>query len=74
MNWNDIKKTMPVAYQSGDWDGLKSDKVLVCTIRRKYYVVEMYHGILDGEEFCDFYDGDVEVKNVAFWAEIDAPF
>ena len=35
----------------------------------------MYEGVLDGSEFCDFYDkNDFEVKNVEYWTEIDSPF
>jgi len=35
----------------------------------------MYEGILDGSEFCDFYDErDFEIDYVAFWTEIDSPF
>jgi hypothetical protein len=35
----------------------------------------MYEGVLDGSEFCDFYDQkDFEIKNVEYWTEIDSPF
>ena len=75
MIWNDVKKKKPHAYQSGGWDGLKSDKVLVCTGSGKYHVAEMYAGVMDGSEFNDFYDDrDFEIENVAFWTEIDRPF
>jgi len=75
MIWNNIKEKKPLAYQSGGWDGKKSNKVLVYTLSGRYYVAEMYEGILDGSEFCDFYDDrDFEIENVAFWTEIDSPF
>lgn len=75
MNWNDIKKKKPLAYKSGGWDGLKSDKVLVCTLTGKYYVAEMYEGVLDGTKYCDFYDErDFEIKNVRYWHEITNPY
>ena len=75
MIWKEIKKEKPIAYKSGDWDGLKSDKILVATMSDKYHIVEMYEGIMDGSEFCDFYDDrDFEVKNVLYWIEIDSPF
>ena len=74
MIWNDIRKKKPLAYKTGGWDGKKSDKVLVCTLGQKYYVAEMYEGVLDGREYCDFYDDrDFEITHVAFWTEIDAP-
>lgn len=75
MIWNKIENKKPLAYMTGGWDGKKSDKVLVCTRSGRYYVAEMYEGILDGSEFCDFYDDrDFEIKSVAFWTEIDSPF
>ena len=75
MIWYKIENKKPLAYQSGGWDGKKSDKVLVCTRSGKYYVAEMYEGILDGSEFSDFYDErDFEIDYVAFCTEIDSPF
>lgn len=75
MIWYNIKNKKPLAYKSGGWDGEKNDKILVYTLTRRYYVVEMYKVILDGSEFCDFYDDrDFEIENVAFWTEIDSPF
>jgi hypothetical protein len=75
MLWIDIKNKKPLAYISGDWEGLKSDKVLVLTMGRKYHVAEMYHIIMDGSESFGFYDDrDFEINNVAFWTEIDGLF
>jgi len=75
MIWYKIENKKPLAYQTGGWDGKKSDKVLVCTHSGKYHVAEMYEGILDGSEFCQFYcERDFEIYYVAFWTEIDSPF
>ncbi len=75
MIWNSFKNKKPIATQSGGWDGLRSDKILVCDINRNFYVAVMYAGILDGREFCDFYDDrDFEIENIVFWTEIDTPF
>lgn len=75
MIWNNIKDKKPIASQSGCWDGLKSDKVLVCTRSGKLHVVEMYEGVIDGSEFCNFYDdSDFEIYDVKFWTEIDFPY
>ena len=74
MIWYNIKKKKPLAYQTGGGDGKKSDKVLVCTLSRKYYVAEMYEGVLDGREYCEFYDDrDFEIPDVVFWTEINSP-
>ena len=76
MIWIDVKKQKPIATESGPWDGLRSSKVLVCTYQRTYHIAVMYEGILDGNEFCDFYDDrDFEIENVEWWTEIDeAPY
>ena len=75
MIWSKIKDIKPLAYQTGEWDGKKSDKVLVCTLIGRYFVAEMYEGILDGIEFCDFYeDRGFEIENVVFWMDIRSPF
>lgn len=74
MVWYDVKKKKPLATESGCWDGLRSDKILVKTFSGRYYVAVMYEGILDGSEFCEFYDDrDFEIENVKWWAEIDSP-
>jgi hypothetical protein len=76
MIWYDIKYRKPLATEIGDWDGKKSDKILVCTLSRRYYIAVMYHTIMDGSEDFDFYDdNDFPIKNVKYWAEIDeAPY
>lgn len=75
MIWYKIEEQKPIAYQTGNWDGKKSDKILACTIGGQYHIVEMYEGILGGSEFCDFYDGnDFEIQNVKFWTEIYSPY
>ncbi len=75
MVWHLLSKKAPIAYITGCFDGKKSDKILVCTFSRKYHVVEMYEGVLDGVSFRNFYDDrDFEIYNVQFWTEIDSPF
>lgn len=73
MNWIDIKKQKPIATKSGCWDGLKSEPILVTTRSEKYYVVTMYAGSIDGEEFCNFYDDrDFEITNITHWCYISS--
>jgi hypothetical protein len=74
MNFNRLNQKKPLCYKSGVWDGLKSDKLLVCTINGKFHVAECYQGTMDGSEYCSFYDDrDFEIENVAWWVEIDSP-
>jgi len=56
-------------------DGLRSDKVLVCTRLKEFHVAIMYHTKENGIESFDFHDvDDYEIKNVRYWTEIDEPF
>lgn len=76
MLWNKISKdNKPMATESGPWDGLRTDRLLVCTRGGNYFVVRMYEGVLDGSEFCDFYDEqNNQIDNVTAWIDIDHPF
>lgn len=75
MIWYELKQKKPLAYKTGLFDGKKSDKVLVADGSGTYHIAEMYEGILDGFEFCNFYDrNDFEIINVKFWTEISRPF
>ena len=75
MIWNDIRNKKPLAHLIDGMDGRKSDKVLVCTLDKRYFVAEMYEETFDSTEFCGFYDEQgYEIENVRFWAEIEAPF
>ena len=72
MSWISISKQKPIALEKGDWDGLRSSRLLVATYHRTYHVVRMYEGILDDNKFCNFYDAnDFEISNIKFWLEID---
>lgn len=74
MIWHKLSEKKPIAFISGNFDGLKSEKVLVCTRSGRYYVAEMCEGILDGSKFCDFYDDrDFLIDYVLYWTEIDSP-
>ena len=71
MIWTIIEKRKPIATQSGDWCGLKSDPLLVADKDGKHHIAVMYEGILDGKEFSNFYDeNDYEIENVTHWMEI----
>lgn len=74
MIWNNIENRTPLATESGCWDGLRSEELLVYTSSNKYHVVRMYEGFLDGSSFRNFLDqNDYEIENVKYWIEIDRP-
>lgn len=75
MIWKDINITKPLATETGEWDGKKSDEVLVYTKNKRKFVASMYHVIIDGIESFDFYDDrDFDIKDVILWTEIEEPF
>lgn len=76
MVWNKMSsENRPMATESGCWDGLRTDRLLVCTRGRQFHVVRMYEGVLDGGAFCDFYDEqNNQIENVTAWVDIDTPF
>lgn len=76
MIWHKIKNKKPAATEKGFWDGKRSDLILVSTLYEKIHIARMYEGILDGSEFCNFYDenNDAEIENVVQWTEIELPF
>lgn len=45
MIWNNIQDKLPIATQTGNWDGFKSDRILVATSKGGIYVVQMYEGV-----------------------------
>lgn len=48
MIWKDIKKEKPIATESGCWDGLRTERILVYTTGGICHIARMYEGILDG--------------------------
>lgn len=70
-NWRFIESKKPLAYKSGDWDGLYSDDILVRTKDGKHHVVQMVEGVLAGSSFCNFYNNDgYEVTDIVCWLPI----
>lgn len=73
MTWHKLDECLPSATESGEWDGLKSEPLLVCDSERKFHVAVAYIGILDGNQFIDFYSepSDFEIKHVVYWQYIE---
>lgn len=75
MLWYKLENKKPIATESGAWDGLRSDKILVATRMQTIHIARMYEGTMDGSHFRNFYDDrDFEINHVILWAEIDMPF
>ncbi len=70
MEWKDIKKETPICFESGDWDGLRSELVLILS-EGTPKVARMYEGYLDGSHFQDFCtEDDYEISDVTEWCSI----
>jgi hypothetical protein len=75
MVWKDIKEETPHAYESGNWDGLKSDPVLAVDKNGKFHIAVVYEGHMDGSHFIDFYDTrDFELRDITHWCKIPMLF
>lgn len=71
-SWISVQDRLPLAYESGLWDGLRSDLVLTMNAKREVKLARLYRGVLDGSEFEDWYDEidfELVIKPV-LWKEI----
>jgi hypothetical protein len=74
MNWINIKDHTPIGVDRGDWDGLRTEWLLVQNRKEEYHVARAYVGTMDGAEFCSFEDNlGYEVEDVVFWTRVDNP-
>ena len=64
LNWIELKLQKPTATETGEWDGKKTDFLLVKTISGKVTIAQAYIGFLDGHYFCDWYrENDYELND-----------
>jgi hypothetical protein len=56
--WIPIEEELPMCYQSGDWDGLKSDVVICKDKNWNVDLAHCYEVFLDGTKFYEWYDVD----------------
>ena len=54
MNWTYTKDQLPMCYQTGNWDGKRSDLVVGETINGKQFLGCCYEGTMDGSYFFDW--------------------
>lgn len=58
MKWIKVEDRLPLATKTGDWDGKKSDQLWVVDEKGNYLVAHCYQGVIDGNEFCEWYNPD----------------
>lgn len=70
-NWINVNDKLPITYISGNWDGKKSDEVVVECANEKKYIACLYSGFMDGSEFNSWYSSeDWYLPEVTRWVKI----
>lgn len=70
--WILVEEELPTAYETGNWDGKRSDFVLAKNIYGNWFKARTYQGVIDGHSFCDFVDDtDMVVSNIVSWRPIE---
>jgi hypothetical protein len=68
MEWKYTKDETPITYETGDWDGKRSDKVVVINESGTAYIARLYEGFMDGSEYKDWIDSnDYMIYNIVKW-------
>ena len=71
MNWKYTKDMIPLGWESGEWDGYRSDEVIAEDTKGKKYIALVYSGILDSVRFDEWYDNnDYSIENIVRWMSI----
>ena len=71
MKWNLLTESQPLATENGNWDGLRSEPVLVADYGGTFYIAVMYEGKMDGNEYRDFFSlDDYEISGITHWMYI----
>lgn len=69
MKWN--YNGYPIAYEIGNWDGKRSNEVVVEDDDGEKYIARLYEGFLDGSEFKDWIDNNgYTLFNIIKWIEL----
>ena len=51
VGWQYPEKDMPLTYETGVWDGKRSDKVVVEDDIERTMIARLYEGTMDGHKF-----------------------
>jgi hypothetical protein len=74
MEWISVKDRLPICFESGNWDGLRSDLVLVIDSKGDMFVALVYNGFMDGSEFTNWYNKtDYELNEITHWQKLPEP-
>jgi len=72
MEWCSPEYKMPLAYETGNWDGKRSDKIVVEDDIERTIIARLYEGTMDGHKFKDWVDetGDVIDREIVRWLKL----
>jgi len=68
-----LEDKKPICYQTGDWDGKKSDQLLCKDVNGEFWIANCYEGTMDGSIFHEWYSVDdygLQVE-VTHWTSLD---
>lgn len=69
--WIPVEEELPMAYETGNWNGKRSDFVLAKDINGDWFKARTYQGVIDGVEFCDFADeDDYQIADIIAWRSV----
>ena len=70
--WISVEEETPLAVETGEWDGKRSDFVLAKNKWGNVYIARTYEGIIDGNKFCDFAEkDDTIISHIVEWRPIE---
>jgi hypothetical protein len=70
--WIPIVDDSPLAYETGEWDGKRSDFVLAKNKWGNVFIARTYEGVIDGNKFCDFAEKDDTIlSHIIEWRPIE---
>ena len=58
MEWIYTENEKTIAYETGEWDGKRSDEVVVQTDIDTKHIARLYEGVMDGSEFSNWVESD----------------
>lgn len=58
MEWKYVEKETPLCYETGKWDGIRSDEVVAEDDIGRKHIARVYEGAIDGSSFRDWFDSD----------------
>jgi len=70
--WISVEDELPISFERGEWDGLRSDYVIAICKSGNWYKARTYSGFMDGSNFCIWcQEDDSVISQVTHWRPIE---